>query len=59
MQVYCLVPPDVIGASDSLDLELEMVVRCLVGAGNWVWVLCKSSSALTCWASAPDPPGIP
>jgi hypothetical protein len=26
---------------DSLELELEMVLRLHVGDGSWMWVLCK------------------
>lgn len=28
-------------ALDSLELELEMVLRLHVGDGSWMWVLCK------------------
>jgi hypothetical protein len=28
---------------DPQELELQMVVSCHVGAGNKIWVLCKSS----------------
>ena len=43
--------------SDPLDLELQMVVSCHVGAGNWTHVFWKSSSccALNCWVDPLDP----
>jgi hypothetical protein len=28
---------------DPLELELQMAVSCHVSAGNWIWVLWKSS----------------
>lgn len=34
---------------------LQMVVSCRVGAGNQIWVLWQSSSALYCWANSPTP----
>lgn len=30
-------------ASDTLELELQIVMSCYVGAVNQTWVLCKSS----------------
>lgn len=30
-----------------LELKLQTVVSCYVGAGNWTWVLCKSCKFLT------------
>lgn len=32
----------------SLDLELQMVVNCLVGGGNWTWVSEELPIFLTC-----------
>lgn len=34
---------------------LQMVVSCYVGAGNQIWFLWQSSSALYCWANSPTP----
>ena len=42
-------------ASDALELELEMVVRCHESAGNQTVALCKNSSGLNCPANAPVP----
>lgn len=30
-------------ASNTSESELQMLVRCHVGAGNQVWLLCKNS----------------
>jgi hypothetical protein len=32
--------------SDSLDMELQTVVSCNVGARNWIWVVWAISPAL-------------
>lgn len=40
-------------ASDPLELELDVVVSCCVGAGNQVQVFRKSNSALHHWAISP------
>jgi hypothetical protein len=36
--------------SDPLGLEFQTVVSCLVGAGNWTWVLWSAVGALNHWA---------
>jgi hypothetical protein len=42
--------PDALGGqkrvSDSLKMELQMVVHCHVGAGDQIWVLGRTASAL-------------
>lgn len=42
-------------ALDSLELELQMFVRCLVGAGTSMWVLCKSSKHMYTLSHFPSP----
>lgn len=34
-------------ALDPLELKLQMAVTLHIGAGNWIWMLCKNSCALT------------
>lgn len=40
---------------DFLELELLMIIRIHVSAGNQTWVLWKESSALNHWAESPTP----
>lgn len=42
-------------APDALELELQMVTNCLVGAGTAACILWKSSQCLICWAVASAP----
>lgn len=44
----CLMPTE---ALDHVELEMQTVVKCLVGAGNQTWVLCQNPSVLN--SSAP------
>lgn len=43
-----------------LDLELQMVISCHLGAGNWTWVHCKNSkcSYLLAHPSSPSRPAF-
>lgn len=36
-----------------LEMELQMVVDNCVGAGNWIWLLWKTSSVLDSWVTPP------
>lgn len=38
-----------------LELELQVLVSCHVGFGNWTWVLCKPASCLNHRATSPAP----
>ena len=40
-------------ASECLEWELQVVMSCHVGAGNWTWVLWMNHSALNCRAISP------
>ena len=46
MHYVCLVSEEARRDLDALELELQMVVIHHAGAGNWILVLCSSSSAL-------------
>ena len=47
--------PDVHGVSDPLELELQVLVSCHVGAGNQTLVLGKSIQCFNCCAIPPGP----
>lgn len=48
----CLLLSKARRTSDSLEIELQMIVSCHMGARNWSWALCKrATSYLNCWHS--------
>ena len=41
--------------SDILELELQMVLSCHVGIGNWTQFLCLKNNFFSYWAVSPIP----